>query len=311
MTEIPANARHRLLLARDLDRIGSDGSELRRLRDRGDLVRVRRGCYLPRPEWDSLTSEQRHCARAHAVAANAAIEPVFSHLTAAALHGIPIVGAFPREVHVTIAQGAARRRQVDLVSHSLPLGPEHVERVDGLLVTSRERTIVDLCTTTSFQSAVASADWGLAHGVARLDLHAHLELLNPTKRRRAAEQVIEFADPRSGSPGESLSRAGMLLLGFEIPDLQVALSDDHGQVGIVDFLWRSVNLVGEFDGNVKYSRGEYLDGDAPAEAVIREKRREDRLRATGRSFSRWGWDTASDLQHLGALLRRAGVPMVH
>jgi hypothetical protein len=311
MTEIPANARHRLVLARDLDRVGADGSDLRRLRDRGELVRVRRGCYMPRPEWEVLTSEQRHIARAHAVAANASIEPVFSHFTAAALHGIPIAGPHPREVHVTIPQGAARRRQVELTSHSLPLGPEQVGRVDGLLVTSRERTLVDLCTWTTLQSAVVSVDWGLARGVSRLDLHAELERLNPTKRRRAAEQVIEFADSASGSPGESVSRAGMLLLGFEIPDLQVALADQDGFAGTVDFFWPSVQLIGEFDGMVKYSRDEYLKGDSPAEAVVREKVREDRLRATGRGFLRWGWDVANDLRGLGDLLRRAGVPMAH
>lgn len=308
MIELPANLRHRLILARDLDRLGLDDRDLRRRRETGELVRIRRGCYLPRVEWEAMSPTEQHIARAHAVAANASIEPVFTHVTAAALHGIPTVGMLGPRVHVTIEPTSSRRRQPDLFVHALPLDRARVLRIDGLLVSSVERTLVDQALTSSFQTAVVSLDWALAAGIARSELHAALEEANPTKRQRAATAAIEFADPASGSPGESLSRGVMHLIGAAPPELQVPISDARGLIGVVDFYWPEVRLVGEFDGRTKYTRDEFTGGRTPGDVVFEEKTREDRMRATGRGFVRWGWREANDSAALTGRLRRAGVP---
>lgn len=290
MRESPKNLRHRLILVRDLDRIGADDRELRRRRDSGDLIRVRRGSYLPRDQWDEMDGRERHIARAHAVAANATIDPVFSHFTAAALHGIPVIGPYPRHVHVTVAPGVNRRKQVDLTTHSLSVDNHEMTSVDGLTATTTTRTLIDLALTSTFQSAVASLDWGLANGVERSELHSELERLNPVKRMRAAALAIDFADAQSGSPGESLSRASMHLLGCVAPEIQVPIRDGRGTIGTVDFYWPDADLIGEFDGVSKYTRDEYL---------------------VGRSFVRWGWAEATDLEELARVLRAAGVPGLH
>ena len=308
MNELPANLRHRLILIRDLQRFGVDDRGVRRERASGKLTRVRRGCYMETDRWKELSHVERHLVRAHAVAANASIEPVFTHLTAAAFHGIPVIGALPATVHVTVEPGMTRRNQVDLVTHSLPLARDEVVRVDGVLASSVERTLVDLALTTTFQSAVASMDWALARGVERDALYAELERINPTKRMRAAEAVIDFADAASGSPGESLSRAAMHLLGCAAPQIQVPIRDQRGAIGTVDFYWPEIRLIGEFDGAAKYLRHEYLQEKSTGEVVYIEKVREDRMRATGRGFFRWGWAEASDLEQFARVLRSAGVP---
>lgn len=308
MHELPPNLRHRLIVVREMSRVGLDDRTVRRRATAGEVVRVRRGCYLPRADWDRLDRRGKHLLQAHAVASNATIEPVFSHATAAALHGIPLIGGLGESVHVTIDASGVRRRQPDLVVHQLRLDASEIDRVDGLLVTGLIRTLLDLALTQSFQNAVAAMDWALAQGISRADLHAALEIRGAVKRGKAAAAVIEFADPRSGSPGESVSRGVMHLLGCEIPELQHSVSDMNGSIGVVDFYWPEQHLIGEFDGAMKYVDRESMGGRTATQVVIDEKRREDRMRATGRGFVRWGWSEANDPAGLAVLLRGAGVP---
>ena len=67
-----------------------------------------------------------------------------------------------------------------------------------------------------------------------------------------------------------------------------------------DFDWdgadEAAGIVGEFDGLEKYGRLR-RDGESVADAVIREKVREDELRALGYVVIRWTW----------AVLERAGL----
>ncbi|WP_264794415.1 type IV toxin-antitoxin system AbiEi family antitoxin domain-containing protein [Arthrobacter mangrovi] len=98
-----------------------------------------------------------------------------------------------------------------------------------------------------------------------------------------------------------------------IPVIRQPVDDPQGsRVGILDFYWPLQNLAGEFDGAVKYSRDAYLKGNAPAGAVVREKRREDRIRATGIQVSRWMWDDiwqsdSTEPACLVSILHRAGL----
>lgn len=61
-------------------------------------------------------------------------------------------------------------------------------------------------------------------------------------------------------------------------------------------------MVGEFDGMTKYG-GLRRPGESVAEAVMREKCREDGIRDTGPQVARWTW---GDLERpaLAPMLRR-------
>lgn len=52
-------------------------------------------------------------------------------------------------------------------------------------------------------------------------------------------------------------------------------------------------MVGEFDGREKYGRA-VRPGDDVREVLWREKRREDRIRATGLAVVRWVWSEIED-----------------
>lgn len=86
-----------------------------------------------------------------------------------------------------------------------------------------------------------------------------------------------------------------------------------GADDIVDFRWeqrqelRTLRLLGEFDGHVKYTRGEFMRGRSIDNVVWDEKIREDRLRATDHGMARWIWSVALRIEAMRSLLLRAGL----
>jgi hypothetical protein len=186
-------------------------------------------------------------------------------------------------------------------------------------VTSPGRTAVDLASTLPFRDAVVVLDSALArprkHSSATraqsilqlAELDAALSRRAPVRAHRKLAHARDFADGASGSPGESLSRVMFLEIGWPAPILQQPFFDVAGKIGEVDFWWPEFGLVGEFDGFVKYSRGDMLHGRTPAEAAVDEKRREDRLRAHRdvRGFARWMWSDLSQRGRLRSILQSA------
>lgn len=128
--------------------------------------------------------------------------------------------------------------------------------VGPLVVTSAARTVVDLARILAFAPALAVADAALRSGAAtREQLVSLLDRAAGTRGARAARRVVEAADGRSESVGESRSRAVMLQLGLPLPDLQVEVRRRDGAlVGRCDFGWEKSRMLGEFDGRVKYGR---------------------------------------------------------
>ncbi|MFZ3451651.1 hypothetical protein [Arthrobacter sp. 7Tela_A1] len=97
------------------------------------------------------------------------------------------------------------------------------------------------------------------------------------------------------------------------PELQKSFNSPGGRLlGRTDFFWKQQELVGEFDGTVKYGKTQ-TDGRAqPEHALLQEKRREDAIRATGVGFLRWSWSElfkpSGDPDGLVQALLRAGLP---
>ncbi len=87
--------------------------------------------------------------------------------------------------------------------------------------------------------------------------------------------------------------------GIRPPRRQVPFHDEDGFIGRVDFWWQDAHVVGEFDGKVKYGRNNPSQR-SPEDVLWAEKRREDRLRATGASVVRW---TTTDLHCPTRLIR--------
>lgn len=285
---------------------GVDDRTLRKAHQRGELVKVRRGAFVPAGVWRSLDPTERYRLTVAAAAEMTERQLVLSHRSAAAIWGVPLVGAPPAEVDVLTSAANGSRTEHGFRRHATSEQDRYVVEAGGLTLTTLERTVVDLALSEPFPRAVVAADWALAQGVRRAELAALLDALDAGRPRPRAERVIAFADGRAGSPGESLSRALIHELGFPAPELQVPFRDRRGLIGIVDFYWPASALIGEFDGAVKYVDGAMLAGRSPADVLIAEKRREDRLRAKGPRVLRWVWSDLSPAR-LGDLLLDAGL----
>lgn len=318
--------RQGLLLASDLRELGFDTRSLSRDVTKGTLRRLLRGAYVENAVWSEADARERHILRLRAIDGTRAAQPVFSHASAAALHGLPVLGRWPSMGHVSAERPGRSRNGV--AYHQAPVGriPDHV---DGLGCTSLIDTLLDLALSSGFRSATISLDHAL-HKVALAAggtnrnvaaspeatraaaefterLLAELRRLHPVRNFRLAEKAISFASHLSDSAGESLSRCGIHLLGFPAPVLQHEFYDRHGFIGRGDFWWPGIRLLGEFDGEDKYRNPLYLAGRTPHQALMDEKAREDRIRATEVDVSRWGWKTALELPRLYEQLFAAGL----
>lgn len=304
--------------------IHDDGKELtlvRTLRDRadtrhqharavraGDEVRVIRGAYIPRVTWDRLDERARHMLRMVAHARTCRVSPVFSHWSAAAWHGLPLVGRLPGALHVVVGRTSGGRSRSGLATHSIAVPDTDIVAAEELHLTSPARTVVDLATVARTPAAVAMADH-VVGASGRESLIATWERAQPFRGHRRARDVIDFADGRAGSPLESVSRVNMRAIGCPQPALQVPFSDGDGLIGVVDFFWPELGIIGEADGDVKYLDPSFRGGRSADQVVLDEKIREDRLRALGLRVVRWRWKTATDVHALRSKLSSAGLPV--
>ena len=176
--------------------------------------------------------------------------------------------------------------------------------VDGVLLTKLALTACDIARQGTFAQAVVVLDHALRLGVDRAELLVIADRSSKTTGIATLRRAIEVADRDSESVGESLSRALMIeWCEIPVPSLQVEYRESTGAlIARVDFDWDG-KVVGEFDGRVKYEKYR-RPGESVADAVIREKRREDRLREEGLLVIRWVWDDFREPERLRARIRK-------
>jgi hypothetical protein len=311
------DASPRLTLVRDLFDLDDTRHQHARAALRGEEHRVSRGAYVDAAVWAALNSRERYLIRVKAIVETRRVRPVLSHWTAVAVHGLPFMGDLPTEVHTIGGTAAGGRSRNGLVVHSIALNERDIVEVDGMLVTSIARTVLDIATVGSFVSAVVVADRALHVDrfrrreplTSRTDLEMVWHDSLPFRGHMRAERVIDFAETRSDSPLESASRVTMHRIGCPRPLLQSRFSDAHGFIAESDFDWPEYGLLGEADGDVKYLDEAMRAGRTAEQVVLDEKIREDRLRALPRNVTRWRWSTAISPAALRAQLLGAGLPM--
>jgi hypothetical protein len=308
MPELPP-----LLLARDRLLHGLTPNELAKRVKAGALVRVRHGVYTDGEAWRAMKPWEQYRLRVQAAAETFEKPTVFARHSSASVWGISTVGLHLPVQALTFKNDGGRSR-AGVSRHYAARAALNVVRREGLLVTDRIRTVLDLAAFTPFAEAVVPVDHVLRPDWARRlpaltkeDLEAGIGSNYSAAAGRRIRAVLEFADPASGSAGESWSRGLIHVAGFEAPVLQQEIRDEAGLVGYADFYWKRSKIVGEFDGVEKYLKPEYLNGLTPSQAVVAEKNRENRIRATGRDVVRWDW---ADLTagRLEGMLAAAGVP---
>jgi hypothetical protein len=295
-------------------RASPEAAELRRAAARGALVRLHQGVFTPSDDWARLDAVARHCLRLRAVLPRLAGRVVVSHESAAALHGLPLEGRGPTEVHVTDPARTGGRRSAGVVTHCGPLPEGSVVEVDGQRVTSMLRTCVDLALRGRLRSSVPVLDAALRTGLVDEEgLLAELEASGRVHGARAARAAVLFADGRAQLPGESLTRVVLRELGAPAPILQQEFRDAEGRVGFVDFWFGEQRVVLEFDGDAKYTEARYRGGRSAERVALDERKRERRLLRLPevREVVRTDWAEVHAPRRLALALRGAGVPLLH
>jgi len=298
---LPLSSRFAGIMTTDeLLRAGLSDHRIRRLVHRGVLQPVGRGAFARA----DLAAEAAGAADGQVLtvaAALAVVGPgaVASHHVAAAMHNLDLLR--PRSAWVALTRppgGGSRTGRPGVRVHAAGLPPQHLASWHGVPVTSAARTVVDLARVSTFRAGVVVADSALrGKQASRAELQAVLADCRHWRGIQRARQVVAFADARSESALESVSRVAFRDQGLPPPDLQVWVGSDDLVIGRADFLWIQHRTIAEADGAAKYAN----KGRAQAQL-----RRDAELRDAGFEVVHFGWDEiVRTPAHVAASVRAA------
>ncbi|HVF20412.1 MAG TPA: hypothetical protein VNA14_09230 [Mycobacteriales bacterium] len=281
--------RRNILVRDELLAAGWTEREIRwRLRS-GQWRQLRYGVYV---ETALLVSLAGDAAATHAIHVEAAIarlsgDVVASHQSAALLHGFDSLDPWPSSVQVTregrSERHAQRYRDLLVRSATLPDSHRHPAAIHGVPLTSGARTVVDLARLQSMRHAVVTADSALRLGrTTKEELAQVLEDVDGWPGTLRAAEAVRFADGRSESAFESVSRVGFHECRLPAPDLQTEFKGADGMYARVDFSWEEHHTVGEADGY-----GKYTDR---ADKVAQQRRQEWLEQERGLEVVRWTYE---------------------
>ena len=275
----------------------------RRVRD-GRLQRIHPGYFVDTRRYRELSPEQQVLLKHRAYARAAHVTPVFCLASAAVVHGLGL-RRVPSRIHtVSPPERGTHHGYTSVVRHEAVLAAADVVAVDGLRVTSAERTLLDCARLLPFTDAVVIADQAHHVGVSRSRLEKRLPQWAGRRGVRRARSVLAAMDPRSESVGETLTRLLLADSSLPMPRLQWVIDGRSGSYR-ADFAWPEHRLVLEFDGETKYA------GASTLRAVLRdERRREVEIQELGWTVIRVGWNDvvhrpAATLARIEAALLRA------
>lgn len=309
-------ARH-LVIVNEVHEADERG-RIERARRSGDLVTLSRGVHLAATRWAGLSNDDRY--RLRSIAAHRLLTPgeVLSHRSAAVLRHLPLVGDWPRRAESSVLCGTGLTSSTALRRHRV-VRPPRRELLGGIPVTTLPQTVVDLAAELPFICGVTVSDAALRMLESSRDPHQlaafHAGVweiasaLGTGRGSARVRRVLSFSDGRSESPGESVTRAALHILGTPTPVPQHTIVGISGRVWRVDLAWPELGIVLEFDGKSKYTDPRFMAGRSAAEVLYEEKLREDDIRPRVRSFGRVDWPTVMNLPRLAARVAGLGVPL--
>lgn len=273
----------------------------------GVLTALGNGAYaVPVERIDRFAQARRHYQLQSFARGLRSPAAVVSHLSAAALHGLPADCGDMTMVHLTGAGRTGGRSAAGVHRHSGRLDATECVHMGPVRVTGVARTLVDVARTEGRRAAVAIIDAALNRGMTMVQDLA--EAVAGARNRRgmgAARRALRLVDGRSESVGETYARLVLGDHGLPAPDLQVSVFDRNDTfLGRADFGYPDCAVLIEFDGQVKY-RALLRPGEDATGAVLREKRREEALAEAGFVIVRLDWNDLSHPQQLVQRIRRA------
>ena len=258
------------------------------------LVRLRYGCYIRGELWEKQTRAVRSMqlirAHAHGTLTTSYGDAVYSHTSAARLHGLRLWGVDDL-IHLLLrVSPSSERLGKDVRGHARPYADSEVVTIGKLRVTSLERTVVDCAMMLGYRQALVLMDHALRLGADKALMETMANGLPGRRGIRALRQALANADRRSESAGETLTRELIMRLNLPMPEPQVEVATRAGRYRL-DFAWKEKKVALEFDGKTKY-----FDYKPTAEVLFQERQRENALAEDGWKFLRVKWADLFDEQ---------------
>jgi hypothetical protein len=259
-----------------LDSARASGVTMGRLR-RKDIVHVGRGLYRP----SSWNFELEAAARALSAASPGAW---ISHVTAARLHCqlLPPWLADSTELHLSKPRALPSVRRKGVLGHTVLAAEDEIEFIDGIRLSTRSRTWLDLSRRLSVRDLVCMGDQLIR--IPRVDFEDRTEPFDTLEGLRAlvgrhpnlqgvvpAREALDLMRIGSDSAPESLLRLAMADAGLPEPELQVALRVGDSSSPTADLGYRLRRLAIQYDG-------EHHLNDAQA---LSDRRRDKAFQAAG------------------------------
>jgi hypothetical protein len=270
----------------------------------GRWLALRRGTYCRRDEYDAADPIAQHLLHSRAALVAHDERHVLSHLSAALSFGLPgPLGGAGRPTLTLGGPPASTDRQDDLIVQVATLRGHDIERWGSARRTSMARTLADCLRHLPAPDAVAIADAGLRVGETTVAcVREILDWQQGWPYLAHGLAAFRLVDGRRESWLESFAFVTLHGQGIPLPTPQVEVSDEQGAfIARCDGLWAEHGTVAEADGRAKYALSDWDDLravpsnemaeariEAARRALVREKVREDRLRAVGLEVVRFG-----------------------
>ena len=221
---------------------------------RADVERVSRSLYRP-IDWDF---DLESAARALSAATPGAW---ISHVTAARLRCscLPPWLADSTELHLSKPRSVPGARRKGVIGHRVIAAEDEVESVDGIRISTRPRTWLDMARLLPLNDLVCMGDElirvprqaleGRDTPFATLEeLHALVERHPNLQGVVRARQALELMRVGADSAPESLLRLAMLDAGIPEPELQLKLRSDDPFSPSADLGFRHRRVAIQYDG---------------------------------------------------------------
>jgi hypothetical protein len=185
-----------------------------------------------------------------AVAAVLRPDQFFSHVTAAALWGAPVIDDDPDVVHVSVLGDGPVMRRPEVVSHRARVPTEYVAEHHGVRLSTPARCWYECAGLLPWEDLVVLGDHFVGQpGLATVD---DLRQAVPARGHRArdARTALEYIRVGSESPMETRLRLRVVGAGFPEPVLNVDVHAADGSfLGRVDMAWPEYRIALEYDGD--------------------------------------------------------------